>query len=256
MTEQQVFDPFPTMHGTRAFARTWWGKAWVGALEDNSLDAGQLRKGRAYARRGHVGAIMVEPGHVVATVRDASLDEYHAVVRVEELSDEQWERFGDEVAAKSGHLLALLDGEMPSDLAESAAAADVPLLPSIGDLEPECSCDAWEVPCVHAAALAYQVSWLLDADPFVLMLLRGRGADALLGQLRTRVVEPGESDSRGVDAAEAYARTPAPLPRWEFAPAYERGEDVPPGPGIDSEEMRRLVAVAAARASDLLASVG
>ncbi|UYM06797.1 SWIM zinc finger family protein [Solicola gregarius] len=252
----RVFEPFPATHAARSFARTWWGKAWVGAVEDVSLDSKQLRRGRAYARRGHVGAILVEPGRVVATVRDASLEEFRAAVSVEQLTDAQWDRFGDEVAAKSGHLLALLDGEMPAELVESAAAADVPLLPTFGDLEPECDCDAWEIPCVHAAALAYQVSWLLDTDPFVLMLLRGRGEDALVGRLRTRVAEPTDDDWRGDDAAEAYAREPAPLPRWEFAPAYQRGEDVPPGPGIDPDAMRRLVASAAARAADLLASPG
>lgn len=255
MTESQVFDPFPITHAGRSFADTWWGKAWMRALEDTSLDAGQLRKGRAYARRGHVGAIMVEPGRVVAAVRDASLDEFRAIVRVEQLSDAQWDRFGDEIAAKSGHLLALLDGEMPSELVESAAAAAVPLLPSIGDLEPECGCEAWEVPCVHAAAVAYQVSWLLDADPFVLMLLRGRGADALLGQLRAQAASPDRA-SPGDDPAQAYARAPALLPRWEFTPAYQRGEDVPPGPGVDPQRMRRLIAVAAARASGLLRSEG
>ena len=200
-----VFEPFPPTHAGRSFARTWWGKAWVGALEDTSLDLGQLRKGRAYARRGHVGAIMVEPGQVVATVRDPSLDEFRAVVRVEELSDTQWERFSDEISAKSGHLLALLDGEMPAELIDSAAAADVALLPSIGDLEPECGCDAWELPCVHAAALAYQVSWLLDADPFVLMLLRGRGEEALSGQLRTRADQPANDLGTLVDLAAAKA---------------------------------------------------
>lgn len=253
MSDEQVFGPFPATHATRSFARTWWGKAWVGALEDTSLDAGQLRKGRSYARRGHVGAIMVEPGRVVAAVRDASLDEYRAEVRVERLSDGQWTRFGEEVAAKSGHLLALLDGQMPSELVESAAAADVPLLPSIGDLEPECGCDAWELPCVHAAALCYQVSWLLDADPFVLTLLRGRDAEALVGQLRIQASDPSAQAPRGDDAAEAYARVPALLPQWEFTPVYRPPEDVPPGPGIDPEAMRRLTAVAAARAADLLA---
>ncbi|HLR84564.1 MAG TPA: hypothetical protein VK059_06415 [Nocardioidaceae bacterium] len=244
-----VFDPFPPTHAGRSFARTWWGKAWVKALEDTSLDLGQLRKGRAHARRGYVGAIMVESGQVVATVRDASLDEFRAVVNVEQLSDVQWDRFAAEIGAKSGHLLALLDGEVPAELVESAAAADVPLLPSIGDLEPECGCDAWELPCVHAAALAYQVSWLLDADPFVLMLLRGRGGEELLGRLRTRAAEPAGDvpDEHTTEVVE-----PEPLPRWDFAPVYERGDDVPPGPGIDPEAMRRLVALAAVRASDLL----
>lgn len=248
-----VFDPFPPTHAGRSFARTWWGKAWVKALEDTSLDLGQLRNGRAHARRGYVGAIMVEPGQVVATVRDASLDEFRSVVRVEQLSGVQWDRFATEIGAKSGHLLALLDGEVPAELVESAAAADVPLLPSIGDLEPECGCDAWELPCVHAAAVAYQVSWLLDTDPFVLMLLRGRGEEELLGQLRTRAAEPADDV---LDEHTAEAVEPEPLPRWDFAPVYQRGDDVPPGPGIDPEAMRRLVAVAAVRASDLLTRSG
>src|SRR5699024_323166 len=112
-----------------------------------------------------------------------------------------------------------------------------------------CGCDAWELPCVHAAALAYQVSWLLDADPFVLMLLRGRGGEELLGRLRTRAAEPAGDvpDEHTTEVVE-----PEPLPRWDFAPVYERGDDVPPGPGIDPEAMRRLVALAAVRASDLL----
>lgn len=59
------------------------------------------------------------------------------------------------------------------------------LLPGVGDLDPECDCPDWGNPCVHAGALCYQAAWLLDADPFVLLLLRGRGREEIVTALTT-----------------------------------------------------------------------
>jgi hypothetical protein len=48
----------------------------------------------------------------------------------------------------------------------------------------------WELPCRHAAALCYQLGWLLDEDPFVLLLLRGRSRSRLLDDLQLRSTVP------------------------------------------------------------------
>ncbi|MER5700208.1 hypothetical protein ABT088_54355, partial [Streptomyces mirabilis] len=53
---------------SNAFAETWWGNAWVRALEEGALDAARLARGGAYADRGHVDAITVTPGLVLAYV--------------------------------------------------------------------------------------------------------------------------------------------------------------------------------------------
>lgn len=184
MTQAQGFPAFPAQRrSTRG--RSWWARAWVQALEDTSLDSDQLRKGRRYANSGQVGTITISPGRIAATVYSPD-DTFEAVVQVDELSDSEWSHFLDQVAARAGHIAALLDGEMPHDLVEAAADAGVSLLPGIGDLDPSCTCDGWELPCQHAAALCYQVAWLLDSDPFVLLLLRGASRDDLLDQLQTR----------------------------------------------------------------------
>jgi len=184
MSEARGFVAFPAQRrSTRG--RSWWAQAWVQALEDTSLDAGQLRKGRMYANSGQVGAITISAGRIAAMVYSPD-DTYEAVVQVDELTEDAWSRFLDQVAARAGHIAALLDGEMPHDLVEAAADAGVPLLPGIGDLDPSCTCDGWELPCQHAAALCYQVAWLLDDDPFILLLLRGRSRDDLLDQLQAR----------------------------------------------------------------------
>jgi uncharacterized Zn finger protein len=61
-----------TVRGKRAFATTWWGQAWVAALEDSTLDAGRLSRGRTYARKGMVGDITVAPGRIKARSRAAA----------------------------------------------------------------------------------------------------------------------------------------------------------------------------------------
>ncbi|GAA2276370.1 hypothetical protein GCM10010149_19370 [Nonomuraea roseoviolacea subsp. roseoviolacea] len=179
MNAVRGFPAFPRQRAGARFATTWWGLAWIKALEDTSLDQGLLRKGRAYAKTGQVGPITVSPGRLAAVTEG----EYDTVVRVERLTAAEWDRFLDQVTAKAGHIAALLDGDVPHDLVEAAEDAAVPLLPAVGDLEPECSCPDWGHPCPHAAALCYQASWLLDADPFVLLLLRGRGRDDLVRAL-------------------------------------------------------------------------
>ncbi|EQD87725.1 hypothetical protein A8924_0206 [Saccharopolyspora erythraea NRRL 2338] len=162
------------------------------------------------------------PGRITASV-DGDHDTHRTSVSVEVLNDAEWSRLLDRVVARSGHIAALLDGEMPRELVESADDAGVRLLPGIGDLEPDCDCPGFEHPCRHAAALGHQVSWLLDADPFVMLLARGRGREELLAELRWRrtcaepdapLLEPGEL-SRLADGA--VARAARLLAEWDDA---------------------------------------
>ncbi|WP_346010834.1 SWIM zinc finger family protein, partial [Streptomyces sp. SID5910] len=161
------------------FAETWWGNAWVTALEEGALDPKRLARGRGYAEQGHVDAITVTPGLVLAYVQGSRPRPYRVQVRLRTLGDAGWERFLDAAAERPGHIAALLDRELPHTLADCG----VPLLPGPGDLAPQCSCPDSGHPCKHAAALCYQTARLLDADPFVLLLLRGRGERELLDAL-------------------------------------------------------------------------
>ncbi|MFL6109879.1 MAG: SWIM zinc finger family protein [Catenulispora sp.] len=189
-----------------AFAESWWGRAWIDALENTSMDAGRLTRGRTYARRGAVEQITVTPGSAKAKVQGSRPRPYSSSVGVKQLSDKDWERFLDTVAARAAHIAALLDRDMPPGLVEDARAAGVRLLPGVGDLEPDCSCPDWGWPCKHASALCYQIARLLDVDPFVLLLLRGRGEQELMEELRTR-------NARAAAAAsDAVVPTPSAAP--------------------------------------------
>lgn len=184
------------------FAATWWGNAWVEALEDTALDPARLARGKAYAGRGHVDAITVTPGRVVAYVHGSRARPYRAEIRMRTLGDDGWERFLDEATARPDHIAALLDKDVPHALGTITG-----LLPVPGDLVPDCTCPDDGYPCKHAAALCYQAARLLDEDPFVLFLMRGRGEQELLAELTRR------------NAARSAAETIAAAPPMPTVPA-------------------------------------
>ncbi|MET9800252.1 SWF or SNF family helicase [Streptomyces sp. NPDC006368] len=272
---ERTFAALPPARG-RGFAQTWWGRAWLQALEDTALDGAQLKRGRKQAQDGAVGAVSVRPGRITAVVRDRDGSAHRSDVLLQELTEAQWERFVDMAVDRAGHIAALLDRDMPPHLVEDAAAAGIELLPGIGDVEPECTCGAWDH-CPHTAALCYQVARLLDQDPFVLLLTRGRGERRLLDELHVRSAAraariardgPDESDepvpapaaAEGVRADEAFAArdilpalpAPPPLPeRPGEPPALDT--ETEPAPGVDPAALRLLAADAAARAHRMLA---
>ncbi|MEU1351739.1 SWF or SNF family helicase [Streptomyces sp. NPDC005795] len=274
--QERTFAALPAAQG-RGFADSWWGRAWLKALEDTALDGQQLKKGRRFAREGRVGAVSVRPGRITAVVRDRDESGFRSDVLLQELTEEEWDRFLDMAVDRAGHIAALLDREMPPHLVEDAAAAGVDLLPGIGDLDPECACEAWDH-CPHTAALCYQVARLLDQDPFVLLLMRGRGERRLLDELQVRIAaratgrapsdgpadEPvGETADRvvrGVPAAEAFAAAgifpplpPAPALPDEPGPAPSLDTETDPEPGVDPTALEMLARDAAVRAHRMLA---
>ncbi|MFJ4867871.1 SWIM zinc finger family protein [Streptomyces sp. NPDC088757] len=244
------------------FAATWWGNAWVEALEDAALDPARLARGKAYAGRGHVDAITVTPGRVVAYVHGSRPRPYRTEIRMRTLGDDGWEEFLDGATARPDHIAALLDKDVPHAL-EAVAG----LLPAPGDLVPDCSCPDDGYPCKHAAALCYQAARLLDEDPFVLFLMRGRGEQELLAELtrRNAARSAAETAAAPPPVPTVPARTaldaaigtglpplpaPLPLPARPGRPAV-----FPPDPAApDPLALDLLATEAAARAHALLAT--
>lgn len=175
---RRTFDAVParTPDAHAPFADSWWGRAWVDALETLSMDEGRLARGRVYADGGHVAAVTVTPGRVIAYVHGSRPRPYRAELRLRTFTASDWDTFLDAVAARPGHLSALLDKEMPHSLVDTAGETGIRLLPAAGDLDPDCSCPDRGWPCKHVAALCFQTARLLDSDPFVLLLMRGRGS--------------------------------------------------------------------------------
>jgi len=216
------------MSGAAEFGRTWWGAAWVEALEQRArLDPNRLPRGRDYARSGAVGELTLAPGEARAQVQGRKTEPYEVRIRVRRFTDEEWDRVLTAISARLGHAAALLDGELPPEIAEDAAAAGLDLLPGGGEIGPRCSCPDDADPCKHSAAACYLVADALDADPFAVLLLRGRTRDQVLAGVRTRRRgAPGEAAAGAPDRMADSERASGPARARAGAGRAARDEGV------------------------------
>jgi uncharacterized Zn finger protein len=211
------------------FGRTWWGRAWLEALEQRArLDPDRLPRGRDYARSGAVGELTLAPGEARAQVQGRKTAPYEVRIRVRRFTDEEWDRVLAAISGRLGHAAALLDGELPPEIAEDAAGAGLDLLPGGGELGPRCSCPDDADPCKHSAAACYLLTDALDADPFTLFLLRGRTRDQVLAGVRARRrgIAPGPAASpRAAAEGPRDGQTGPGTPSVASPPAADEGVD-------------------------------
>ncbi|MEI2699164.1 MAG: hypothetical protein V9E94_12825 [Microthrixaceae bacterium] len=262
------------MTAPRQFGTTWWGRAWLDALEaGGSSYQSRLPRGRSYARKGAVIDMELAAGHVAARVVGRSGEIHRVDLAVRRLALSEWEQVADAIAGRAAHLAALLDGELDPGVVDDAASVEIDLIPRAGDLRTDCTCDDWVEPCKHSAAVCYLVAEEFDRNPFSLFLLRGMTRDDLIAMVRARrgdesdVAAPDESAPQpGIEAAELWqGRTlDSPLGPPPFDP-HRRGSDLrqpgrrvpwgstPPARfGIDAQRVDELADDAVERAWRML----
>ncbi|MGX1806597.1 SWIM zinc finger family protein [Nocardia sp. NPDC055321] len=194
--------------GGAAFARTWWGRAFLGAVE-KVADAGRLTRGRSYARSGQVISYRLESGAVTAEVQGSQPRPFISVLTLRELRDERLAELADLVRATPGMLGEIAAGTLPQALAPL-------LLPTTAsELDFSCSCPDSGWPCKHVAAVCYVIAERLDEHPDDLLTLRGVGLDDLIGQVQRESVPADPVDLYGDSAAWPALPKPAHRAAWE-----------------------------------------
>jgi uncharacterized Zn finger protein len=202
-----------------AIGESWWSQRFLAVLESFALGT-RLTRGRAYARKGQVLSLEIEPGLVTASVQGSREKPYQVSIVLAQLPD--WATIEQAVAGQALLSAQLLAGEMPPALEEVFTQAGAALFPrSIADLSMSCSCPDHAIPCKHLAAAFYLLAETFDADPFQILLWRGRSRTDLLAHLggSAPLIEeprPGVFDEVKVpaldDLIDRFWVMPVPLP--------------------------------------------
>ncbi len=162
------------MTAREPFARTWWGKQWIAAIERIDHDTNRLPRGRSYARAEKVASISIDRGMISAKVKGRRPSPYSITITLK--------RFTRPVIARvlriinENPLIAseLSLGKLPEALLDILHAENIHVLPeSWNDIESRCSCPDWANPCKHLAAVYYLIGREIDKNPFILFNLRG-----------------------------------------------------------------------------------
>lgn len=201
----------PPEHGIKLkkAGATWWGQAWLEALEQVlEGDSGRLARGRTYARAGRTHDLVVGGGKVTAKVTGSRPRPYVISLKLGQFGEKVWEKVLAGMARQARYSAELLAGRMPQDIDAVFRAAGVSLFPrSREDLTTSCSCPDWGDPCKHVAATHYVLGEALDGDPFLLFELRGKTKEQVLGALRAaRGGEARRSATRREETRGALAR--------------------------------------------------
>jgi uncharacterized Zn finger protein len=251
---RRVADGIKTRSRHGAIGETWWSRRWIEVLESFDMGA-RLGRGRSYARQGQVTSLDIQVGQVEATVQGSRKKPYRVVIRLKPLSDKDWAKVTDTMAARALFAAKLLSGEMPQNIEEAFHEAKRPLMPqSSRDLVTDCSCPDWANPCKHIAAVYYIMAERFDDDPFMIFKLRGRSKEDLIKELRAK--RPGEdSRNRGFQDSSGgchplESRNPGPLEPcldtfWRAGPELDTFVIHPPVPEIARAVLRRLGAAPA-----------
>jgi len=197
----------------------WVAERWHEMLSGLKSSHGpRLSKGKNFARNGRVRGLWFSPGLASAQV---VADEYYNVsMRFRVFTDDEWERIITVLLDNLLHIASLLEGQLPLSLFQQLEANDVSLLPTLDEIEGDCNCDDYMLPCAHMSAVHHVLAEAIDGEPFLLFSLRGRPRAQLLAEMRrswgdTTVRDP---QSREVAAPSGvdWLESSEPLPVFDF----------------------------------------
>jgi uncharacterized Zn finger protein len=162
-----------------------------------------------------VVSIDVSLGEVLATVQGSRPKPYTVRVSLRRFPDAAWKRILEAASQTPALGARLLSGDLPPELERIVAETHFSLFPKeYGDLDTDCSCPDWEVPCKHLAALFYLIGEELDRDPRLILRLRGLDPERLLTAL--------------TGAADRAPPAPEPIPIPTDDAAFWEGGEIDP----------------------------
>ncbi|WP_103355805.1 hypothetical protein [Amycolatopsis sp. CA-128772] len=164
----------------------WWATRFIRALTVIGvlLPAGG---------QGRVVSLTAGAGRVDAEVQDGG--RHQVRIGLTAFGKAEWAAITHALAAKASLTVQLLGGELPREVEQTFKAARLPLFPSSArEVSLDCTCPAGEVPCGHLNAVFSALVAQVADDPFTILALRGRNREALLEELKNRLISAGPLD--------------------------------------------------------------
>ncbi|MFZ5686730.1 MAG: SNF2-related protein [Bacillota bacterium] len=162
------------MARSKQYGKTWWGNAWVEAMERIDYNTNRLPRGRSYANAGRVSEIQIDPkGRVLARVKGTRPTPYKIEIKLKGFTPGERKAI-ETIIAKDPALAAELSmGRLPETILRLLEEKNISLLPAAwDDITTTCSCPDWANPCKHLAAIYYIIANEIDKDPLILFKLR------------------------------------------------------------------------------------
>lgn len=156
------------MAGKSKYGHTWWGKKWLDAF--NNIDIqNRLIRGKSYASEGNVKSINITTNKIIAKVKGEKPKPYEVTINMQKYTEEEKDIIIQILNKKKDYITKMLLGEMPEEFIADLSEKNMKLFPEKWhDINGECNCTDWAVPCKHLAAVIYLISNEIDKNPFIM----------------------------------------------------------------------------------------
>ena len=184
----------------KQFGHTWWGKQWLNSF--NHIDhSNRLPRGKSYARNGKAHGIAIDGNTVTAKVDGSARRPYRVSVSVTSFTSQEKDIIVDAVINHPLFLSQLLARELPPRVHETLSRQRIHLFPrSWHDMDAQCNCPDYAMPCKHIAAVIYLIANEIDQNPFLVFQLHGLDLLARLQQEGFTSEQPAREDIPAVRA--------------------------------------------------------
>ncbi len=157
----------------KSYGNTYWGKEWLNSLTQIDY-SNRLPRGRTYANKGAAGDIQIDGNRITAKVQGSRRRPYNISVSVNKFTPTEKAKIVQLVTENPIHLSKLLNRELPSQLDKACQRVGINIFPkSWKDMNGQCSCPDWAVPCKHLASVLYLIANEIDKNPFLVFELHG-----------------------------------------------------------------------------------
>lgn len=168
------------MATSKSFGKTWWGNAWVEAMERIDFNTNRLPRGRRYANNGSVKAIEIKGSQVIAHVQGSRPKPYNIEIGIKGFNRSQAKQIKEIISSNPAIASELGLGRLPDALLSILDRQNIHILPqNWNDISTECSCPDWANPCKHLAAVYYILANEIDKNPFLIFNLRDISTELL-----------------------------------------------------------------------------
>jgi uncharacterized Zn finger protein len=200
----QPWDPVEVARG-KAFATTFWGRAWCDNIEAYSDFYSRLERGRSYLRSGAVLDLQITAGVVKARVLGSRM--YDVEVKIGAVPKQRWAEVCGRCSGEIASLVDLLQGRLSQRVMAHMCGRESGLFPVPQEIRFSCSCPDWADMCKHVAAVLYAIGARLDQRPQLLFALRGVDENELIAHAgdATRLGETRSGSARRLEHSDLGA---------------------------------------------------
>ncbi len=157
---------------------------WLQRLQTFFEQLGVTALSRQSTRGVRVRRLDIQPGQISARLQDRELGDGSLEIYVDLLSDQQWQSIIEQMSDQASFAAQLLSEQLPPELESIFLSAGVALIPQ-STAEIELQTNYPESGHVRILSGLYTALVdLLQSDPWLLLLLRGRHRESILHELR------------------------------------------------------------------------